>query len=242
MTGFTCNLMEELMFDYIDGEISEADKKQFDAHVLLCENCRKEFQARKNTVSAIADARYNLESSLAAALMPQIKIIQRQNFMKVFGTVVAAAAVFAVVILAYFNPFVTKMNDIAQNLGNENMQLSLDMAYGNIEMNYDIVIEEGIVAEAECASPFVASRAILPTMADYLSQYAPEYIDTTSILYICYTNVTLPEEGAVNVIVEPKFTANIFSNTIDLEIEYSEKYEDSEDKPYIVIIEFNEVN
>jgi len=233
------------MFDYIDGELNESDKEKFDEHLLTCEPCRKEFESRKNLILNISDARYNLESSLSAALVPQIKQIKRQNFLKTFGTITAAAAVFVLVTLAYFNPFVNKItNDMSLN---ETMQMNFEMAYGIIEDEISIEIAEAPMLAPEGVYPSTAptSRSSETTMVEYLSLYAPEYVDTTSVLYICYTNIEFPEEVVVvTVKIETNYTANILRNTnFELKIEAAEVYTDSVEKPYIVIIEFyDEVN
>jgi len=245
MTDFTCEpancgIMNDIMFDYIDGELNESDKEKFDEHLLTCELCRKEFESRKNLILNISDARYNLESSLSAALVPQIKQIKRQNFLKTFGTITAAAAVFVLVTLAYFNPFVNKVtNDMALN---ETLQMNFDiMAYGAIE-EAAVEIE---IAEARSYNSPAPEVSIVSPMFEYLSLYAPEYVDTTSVLYICYTNIEFPKEVVVvTVKIEPNYTANIVRNTnFEFNIEAAEVYTDSVEKPYIVIIEFyDEVN
>jgi anti-sigma factor RsiW len=50
--GLTCQELVELVTDYLEGELSRADRRRFEAHIDDCPNCR-EYLAQFREIKAI---------------------------------------------------------------------------------------------------------------------------------------------------------------------------------------------
>ncbi len=100
-----CETACDMMFDYIDGTLSEADISLLQRHLDECEACRKELAERREMLALVKLSRYNPPSELKASVMEKIeKTPQKSNIFAAkrrilpwAGTVAAACA--AVVIL-----------------------------------------------------------------------------------------------------------------------------------------------
>jgi predicted anti-sigma-YlaC factor YlaD len=96
-----CSKYEEMMFDFIDGELTAEQADEFNKHITGCESCRAELERRKKTVKLISESAYEPKSSLTAAVTGSITQLKKNR--KRFGwSSTIAACVVAVVILTNF--------------------------------------------------------------------------------------------------------------------------------------------
>jgi Predicted transmembrane transcriptional regulator (anti-sigma factor) len=239
MIDFTCDQFKELMFDYIDGELSSDEALQFENHLKNCGgDCSNEFEKLKKMMDSIKASRYVTGNELYAALVPQIEIesksIRHNNMLRnirMYGSV-AVAAVIMIVMLVYFMP----MADIMQESTAQNSKIADEIQVEEYAIAAEIAEEikmakdAGKISDRVCydeeaemapsATPFALPGEAVPAgeaeMSKYLKQYAPEYIDTAESLYISYDDVNLPD-GIVTVEVIGKaeysvYVINRFSN------------------------------
>ena len=67
MEGSSCDKIQDMLFDYLDNELSEADRNTVEDHTEKCEKCRKELETRRKLLQLISDSAYYPKSELAAA-------------------------------------------------------------------------------------------------------------------------------------------------------------------------------
>jgi len=91
-----------MLFEYLDNELSEADRKTVDEHIKNCEKCRKELEIRRELLRLVSDSAYYPKSELAAAFSGSqaVKKPKRIKLWK-YGTVAAAAVLMVTVVLSH---------------------------------------------------------------------------------------------------------------------------------------------
>ncbi|MBQ8510660.1 MAG: zf-HC2 domain-containing protein [Clostridia bacterium] len=105
-TPLTCEDARELMFDYIDGELSACDTARLEAHLADCEACRHELEERRAILTIIAETPMNAPASLYPGVMALIDGVAQEPRRKLtasrilpWGTLVAAAAMVTLFVL-----------------------------------------------------------------------------------------------------------------------------------------------
>jgi predicted anti-sigma-YlaC factor YlaD len=49
----TCQELVEIVSDYLEGALSEADRERFDAHLEICEGCRRYLDQMRTTIRVV---------------------------------------------------------------------------------------------------------------------------------------------------------------------------------------------
>jgi predicted anti-sigma-YlaC factor YlaD len=49
----TCQELVEIVSDYLEGALSEADRERFDAHLEVCEGCRRYLDQMRTTIRVV---------------------------------------------------------------------------------------------------------------------------------------------------------------------------------------------
>jgi len=91
-----------MLYEYLDNELSEADRKTIDAHIKSCEKCRKELEIRRELLRLVSDSAYYPKSELAAAFSGS-QAVRKPKKIKIwkYGTVAAAAVLMVTVVLSH---------------------------------------------------------------------------------------------------------------------------------------------
>ncbi len=91
-----CTCAEELMGEYIDGELSAQKKAALESHLSSCERCRKDFEKLEKTVALLGDAAKDVPEELYGSVMAKIGSNKKRKTVlwRRLGTVCAAAFVF----------------------------------------------------------------------------------------------------------------------------------------------------
>ena len=103
--NINCDTACDMMFDYIDGTLSEEDVSLLERHIGECEACKKELDERREMLALVKLSRYNPPSQLKSVVMEKVEkapnkatiLGAHRRFLPWAGTVAAACA--AVVIL-----------------------------------------------------------------------------------------------------------------------------------------------
>ena len=48
-----CRVLVEIVSDYLDGALPEEDREQFDAHLQVCEGCRRYLDQMRTTIRVV---------------------------------------------------------------------------------------------------------------------------------------------------------------------------------------------
>lgn len=109
--GIGCDEARELMFEYLDGELDPRTSAKLTAHLMECPECEKELDECRRMLEEIRKVEYPAPSALRGNVMalvgctPQEKpsrfkrIVGGRRFTTAVGTVAAACAVIALVVL-----------------------------------------------------------------------------------------------------------------------------------------------
>lgn len=145
-----CVEFDELLFSYIDGELSELKNKDFQEHIKNCTSCKKQYEAYKKMIDDIHALPLEelpkgyckrLHGKLEEAKVSKIKR-RRNNYLKYLGI----AASFVLIISAvYFRG--NNFNGLAKNQATEDSKSDYDMA---MDRNSESMPQEfaGIVEES----------------------------------------------------------------------------------------------
>lgn len=251
MNDFTCNQFIDLIFSYIDNELSTDEKLNIEEHMEKCPECKAEYQKAKNLLETIKESRYTADNRLYTTLVPRLKQMRQRsilNKIRMYGSV-AVAAVIILVTIVYVMPM-TKSNITDNSLVFDAEMNEMQLA----ETEQEIAIEE--TGQKIVAGEIMPSRVALYsdstsssrlTMTDYLNAYAPDYVDDTEALYVSYDDVSLPEEIVTDKVVSDiKYSIYVidrFANTafdIGEVTEYSTVYySDNNTLRYVIILKFN---
>lgn len=90
-----CARAEELMGEYIDGDLSHENKADLEAHISSCEHCKSDFEKLEKTVSLLRGAAQEPPAELYGSVMEKIKAEKKSRtaLWRKIGTAVAAAFV-----------------------------------------------------------------------------------------------------------------------------------------------------
>ncbi len=97
----SCEAARELIFDYVDGQLSERDEIMLLEHINSCDSCATELRDAKKVLELIKSARFDAPSELRRSVMDEIsKIPQdskiltpKKKYFIPWGTIAAACAV-----------------------------------------------------------------------------------------------------------------------------------------------------
>lgn len=101
-----CEKVRDMMFEYIDGELSAADAFALEAHVALCDECRRELDERREMLLIIKESGNAAGPDLLEKIMSATEGVAQEKRRRFAGfrfapagTLVAACAVFAVLVV-----------------------------------------------------------------------------------------------------------------------------------------------
>lgn len=251
MNDFTCNQFIDLIFNYIDNELSTDEKLKMEEHMEKCSECKIEYQKAKNLLETIKESRYTTDNRLYTTLVPQLNQMKKRsilNKIRVYGSV-AVAAMITIVMLIYVMPVMNPKisnNSLAFDAEMNEMQLE--------EAKEEIIIEE--TREKSAAGEIMPSQIALYsdriksaelTMTDYLNTYAPDYVDNTEALYVSYDDVDLPGEIVTDKVVSDiKYSIYVIDRFANVAFDVGEAteystvyYSDNNTLRYVIILKFN---
>lgn len=147
-----CNNFEEMMFDFIDGELTKSQLDEFNNHLNGCVSCQNELKRRIKTVELIADSAYIPKRNLQESVINNIKLLKRNKLRIRYGSTIAACVV-AVVILTNFAFMYMFQNNINKSDGRAVQDTDINYSENNlksfdIERNADDPNNETAAAEA----------------------------------------------------------------------------------------------
>lgn len=173
-----CNRYEEMMFNFIDGELTEAQADEFNKHIIGCELCRAELERRKKTVKLIAESAYEPESSLAAAVTGSITQLKKSR--KRFGwSSTIAACVVAIVILSNFifmDMYRKNINKSDNMSASENTEMVYSKAYSDNGITSDIPQTTESAPNAARVYGIIAGKKEAETSADMTDTVAADQV------------------------------------------------------------------
>lgn len=204
-----CNRYEEMMFDFIDGELTEAQADEFNKHIIGCEYCRAELERRKKTVKLIAESAYEPKSSLVAAVTGNIMQIKKSRKRFGWGSTIAACVVAIVIIsnfifMGMYQKNINKSDDLASQFKAYSGNAEISEIPQTTEIPPQAASIYGIVPDAKGAADMTDAAASSETspmimnsdernpdstaeMINYNTQlYAPDYTGKVSIVIISY--------------------------------------------------------
>ncbi|MBE6611170.1 MAG: hypothetical protein E7632_01650 [Ruminococcaceae bacterium] len=107
----SCDAARELMFDYIDGQLSESEKSRLEAHLSDCDGCRNELEKCRRMLALLHETELDAPIGLGERVMAAIENIPqdesestakiltpKKKFFVPWGTVAAACAVVMILI------------------------------------------------------------------------------------------------------------------------------------------------
>lgn len=116
----TCTQAQDLMFDYLDGQLSAIDERRLLAHIEVCGECKAELDERRKMLELISSVELEVPASLHSDVMRKIedipqdaKILTPKKRIIPWGTIAAACAVVMIMIAGRGTAGMTGMPDIA---------------------------------------------------------------------------------------------------------------------------------
>ncbi len=105
-----CDRYEEMMFDFLDGELTKSQAEEFKYHLNGCVSCSKELMKRRKTIHLIADSAYVPEKNLNHYVISGIRQHKKNRLILRYGSTIAACVVAAVILtnFAYLYIFQNK--------------------------------------------------------------------------------------------------------------------------------------
>lgn len=102
----TCDGARALMFDYIDGTATEAEKAALSEHIASCDDCKSELSKRENMLGLVKLTSKEPPKALKDEVMAKIEFIPREKkkftpSVKLASALAACACVVAVVALSF---------------------------------------------------------------------------------------------------------------------------------------------
>lgn len=210
-----CSRYKEMIFDFIDGELTDAQSDEFKKHINECESCRAEYLLRRKTIKLIADSAYMPERSLAAAVIGNITRIKKNKLRFLRGSTIAACIV-AVIIISNFafmdmlQKNKTGMTDSAASLKSDEIAESFYSeeapapVLGILEKNVnpddegDMPRKAGIVPEKEQQAETAAELSAVTTSCEITAQDA----DSAADMIKYYTELYAPDyKGQVGMVI-----------------------------------------
>ena len=110
-----CESADELMFLYIDGQVNEREAAFLENHLKVCEDCRKEFESRKEFLHRLGECNAAAPESLYPAVMEKIKDIPQQKrrlLPKHLFSIGAAVAACLVLGICLSKPYLTSPDPV----------------------------------------------------------------------------------------------------------------------------------
>ncbi len=74
-----CKSAGELMFDYLDGELSKTEEWSLEAHISGCEDCKKKLEERKNILDTVKLSAENPPNELKIGVMKKIENVPQEK-------------------------------------------------------------------------------------------------------------------------------------------------------------------
>lgn len=93
-----CDRYEEMMFDFIDSELSDSKRVEFDTHLRICRFCRTELKKRIKTIKLISESAHLPKSDLRTSIIEKLR--HQKNTTKrfrYFSTIAACVVLIAVI-------------------------------------------------------------------------------------------------------------------------------------------------
>jgi hypothetical protein len=146
-----CEKVRELLFDLIDGELSENTANEIRAHLDVCEECKKEYNDLLGMTEAIKESALEAPAELHSMIMSGVeaekKRVRRARLMRNLTAIGGCAAAFVIVINVWFR-LKDKAVDKApgQNSGENSPSISIKAdnvfnSVGSSESNDDVSVE-----------------------------------------------------------------------------------------------------
>ena len=87
-----CNKYNDMIFDFIDGELSESNETEFTDHIENCAECTKELDQSRKTLAYILESAYVPPAALKKSILAGITTSKKSRFIK-YGTTIAACII-----------------------------------------------------------------------------------------------------------------------------------------------------
>ena len=102
--ALNCEGAQALMFDYIDGVLKSSDVMRLEAHLAVCEECRRELDARREMLAHIGSADQTPPATLKNSVMNKIAEVEQEKkpvftFKPWMGGVCAACAAIMILVV-----------------------------------------------------------------------------------------------------------------------------------------------
>lgn len=168
-----CEVFCDLMFDYIDGTLSDVDAAALEAHIAECESCRRELSERREMLALVKSSSAAVPSALYGRVMAEVektpqdkKVLTPKLRMKPWmGSLAAVAA--AVMILVVGRGFLSQSTEM--------LDADLSAARANAD-NFDAAPDKyAVEADSDIlqyALEYDLEYSDLPTIVETEDSYA----------------------------------------------------------------------
>lgn len=186
--ALNCEGVQALMFDYIDGVLKSSDVMRLEAHLAVCEECRRELKERREMLAILGSAGEIPPASLKNSVMNKIAEVQQDKkpaftFKPWMGGICAACA--AIMILVVGRGYIGgAMEDADISLNDTGMIARIFLTGLNAPTASD-KLDEAPAGEGEHLFDDVkygygtSGDSIIETTTDAFQALSPEATDAT---------------------------------------------------------------
>lgn len=128
-----CDRYEEMMFDFLDGELTKLQAEEFEYHLKDCASCSDELMKRRKTIHLIADSAYVPEKKLVQSVNSGIRQQKKNRLILRYGSTIAACVVAAVILTNFAYIYMFQNNSAASDTQPQTAEDSL-----TVDSDYNI--------------------------------------------------------------------------------------------------------
>ena len=210
-----CERVKELLFEYINDELCESDAKKIRDHIMICDECKNEYEMLLGMSYAVKESRYEAPEELHGRVMTAVKVDKarkkRAKIIRRLGYVAASAAAFVIAVNAMLNLGIfnkSQAPDVEINGvhdGNKNESANDDQV---IDLNADTVFVS-IGSESYGGSDILLSEG---TIKYFVGEWGCDLDEGWRV------ELQVSEDGSVVVYIEDRFgLGNYYDGSLTFE-------------------------
>lgn len=210
-----CKEIYEKLFDYLEGAVTEDEKKLIQQHIEKCTSCYKEYQELKETIQLVQNLpKLKAPDDFAENLI--LKINERQyqkqrRFMFWLGRIAFAEVIALVLVILFNQPY--KKQTVPQFGGNNQISIQEGTKQKEIEKQ-QMVVKQGKIKEKPETEYVSKEKKVQPELVIQLAYRMP---DDVKLLDKKFTPEEKTEGRTDQIIPEPMSTRPLIMGTKESE-------------------------
>ncbi len=197
----SCDLCLENLSAYLDGELSQADKQEFEQHIQICETCAGELTMMKSILSSCSELEEDLPAGFEASLHMRLEAAKEEATAKkkqlvkirLFSQIAAGfVIVIALGLVVRSGLFMQKSSDTAP----QSPMMAAGTTGGQM-VTSEAADNAGYTASVQVAEPtdVQVERAAMTTMKSAPAPSSPDLMSDSGELKTEEKVVMVPDEG-----------------------------------------------